>query len=150
MSNFHNFDFDYEAALRDHSSDLNALLSIDSRSINNYFHRAQEIIQKSQGKIVKAYDFDISFANIQKGSCIKIQSLMRGFLYCQECNRTLTSYATKVQACIQGCLSQKQLCENANDLPDAATQQGHLEEMQHLNNLLCSFNSDLNVVTNKF
>eukprot|EP00957_Ditylum_brightwellii_P032677 2477300-Ditylum_brightwellii.AAC.1 len=77
MSNSQNFDFDYEAALKDPSSDLNALLSIDSRYISNYFHKAQQIIQKSQGKIVKAYDFDTAFANIQKGSCIKIQSLVR-------------------------------------------------------------------------
>eukprot|EP00957_Ditylum_brightwellii_P075367 5726803-Ditylum_brightwellii.AAC.3 len=96
MSNLQNSDFDYEAERKDSSSDLNALLSIDSRSNSNYFHRAQEIVQKSQGNVVKAYNFDVTFANIQKGSCIKIQSLIRGFLYRQECNRTLTSYTTKI------------------------------------------------------
>eukprot|EP00957_Ditylum_brightwellii_P056080 4250696-Ditylum_brightwellii.AAC.1 len=58
--------------------------------------------------------------------------------------------ATKIQALIQGFLSQQQLHFKSSNLPDPATKQGHLDEMQHLGDILCSFNSDLNVITNKF
>ena len=58
--------------------------------------------------------------------------------------------ATKIQACIQGLLSWKQHRQQFNVLPDPVSQQGHVKEMLHFDNLLRSFMSDFKVITNKF
>eukprot|EP00957_Ditylum_brightwellii_P049898 3782564-Ditylum_brightwellii.AAC.1 len=58
--------------------------------------------------------------------------------------------ATKIQALIQGFLCQQQLHLKSNNLPDPITEQGHFEELQHLDNLLRRFNSDFTTITNKF
>eukprot|EP00957_Ditylum_brightwellii_P180407 13742721-Ditylum_brightwellii.AAC.1 len=58
--------------------------------------------------------------------------------------------ATKIQALIQGFLCRQQLHFKSKNLLEPATKQGHLDEVQHLDDILHSFNSDLNVITNEF
>ena len=58
--------------------------------------------------------------------------------------------ATKIQACFRGLLSWKQHRQKFIVLPNPVSQQGHVKEMLHFDNLLSNFMSDFDAITTNF
>eukprot|EP00957_Ditylum_brightwellii_P003467 262397-Ditylum_brightwellii.AAC.1 len=83
--------------------------------------------------------------HLQKISVISIQAVAHGFIALQQ-----HKCATTIQALFQGCCSQKLLCLKCNALPDPVSQQDHVKEMLHFDDLLSNFTSDFDAITNNF